>query len=48
MFNALNDLNNLKTRADDLHVDKSKTVRVDLKKLNDVVSKEVVKNTKFK
>ena len=25
-----------------------KTVRVDLKKLNDVVSKEVVKNTKFK
>ena len=46
MVNILNDLNNLKTKADDLEVDKSKTVPVDLKKLNDIVSKEIVKNKK--
>ena len=40
-------LNILKTKADDLHVDKFKTVLVDLKKLRYVVSKKVVKNIKF-
>ena len=48
MVNVLNDLNNLKAKADDLDVDKLKTAPVNLKKLNDEVSKEVVKNTKFK
>ena len=46
MVNVLNDLNNLKAKADDLDV-KLKTAPVNLKKLNDEVSKEVVKNTKF-
>ena len=32
---------------DDLNVDKLKTVPVDLKKSNDVVDKEFVKNTNF-
>ena len=32
---------------DDLDVHKLKTVPIDLEKLNDIVSKEVVKNTKF-
>ena len=40
-------MNNLKTKVDDLNVAKLKTVPTDLKKLNDVVDKEVVKNTKF-
>ena len=35
--------NNLKTRVDDLHVDKLKTILIDFKKLNDAVSKKVVK-----
>ena len=39
-------LNNLKT-IEDLDVDKLKTVPVDLKKISDVVSKEVVKKTKI-
>ena len=39
--------NNLKSNVDDLDVGKLKTAPADLKKLNDVVSKEVVKNTKF-
>ena len=39
------DLNNLKTKVYDLNVVKLETVPVDLKKLSDVVSKEVVKNT---
>ena len=47
MVNVLNDLNNLEAKADDLDVDKLKTAPVNLKKLNDEVSKEVVKNTKF-
>ena len=47
LVNVLNDLNNLKAKADDLDVDKLKTAPVNLKKLNDEVSKEVVKNTKF-
>ena len=33
--------------VDDLDVDKLKTVPVDLKKLTDVVSKKIVKKTKF-
>ena len=41
-------LNNLKININDLDVGKLKTVRVDLKKLSDVVSKEVVTNTQFK
>ena len=40
-------MNNLKAKADDLDVDKLKTAPVNLKKLNDEVSKEFVKNTKF-
>ena len=40
-------LNNLKTKVNDLDVGKLKTVSVDLKKLNDVVHNEIVKNTKF-
>ena len=47
LVNVLNDLNNLKAKAGDLDVDKLKTAPVNLKKLNDEVSKEVVKNTKF-
>ena len=39
--------NNLKSNVDDLDVGKLKTAPADLKKLNDVVNKEVVKNTKF-
>ena len=35
-------LNNLKTKIDDLHVDKLKTVPVDLTKSSDAVNKEVV------
>ena len=40
-------LNDLKTQIGDLDVDKLKTVPIDLKKLNDVVSKEVVKKTVY-
>ena len=40
-------MNYLKTKIDDLDVAKLKTVPVDFKKLNDIVSKEVVKNTIF-
>ena len=47
LVNVLNDLNNLKAKAGDLDVDKLKTAPVNLKKLNDEVSKEVAKNTKF-
>ena len=43
----MNDLNYLKTKSEDLEVDRSRTVSVDLKILNNVVSKEVAKNTKF-
>ena len=45
--NAQTSLNNLKTKVGDLEVGKLKTVPIDLKKLIDVVNKEVVKNTKF-
>ena len=44
-INVLSSLNSLKTKVDDLDADKLKTVPVDLKKLSDVVSKEVVKKT---
>ena len=47
LVNVPTTLNNLKTKIDDLAVGKLKTVSVGLKKLWDVVSKEVVKNTKF-
>ena len=40
-------LNNLKTKLEDLDIGKLKTVLVDFKKLNDVVNNEVVKNSKF-
>ena len=40
-------LNNLEKRVDDLDVDKLKTVYIDLRKLSDAMSKEVVENTKF-
>ena len=45
MVTVWTSLNNLKTKIDDLGVGKLKTVPVDLKKLIDVVSKEVVNNT---
>ena len=38
LANVLASLNNLKTKLDDLDVDKLKTVPIDLKKLSDVVS----------
>ena len=47
MVNAATGLNNLKAKVDVLDIDKLKTVPVDLKKLSVVVSKEVVKYTKF-
>ena len=40
-------MNDLKTKVDDLDVDKLNTVPVHLKKLSDVVDNEVLKNTKF-
>ena len=40
-------MNNLKTKLDDLGFSKLKTVPVDLKKLTDVIDKEVIKNTRF-
>ena len=47
MVNVPTVLNNLKTKVDDLDVENLKTARVDLKKLKDVVSKEVVKKTMY-
>ena len=41
LVNISTDLNDLKTKADGLDVDKLETVPVDLKKFSDVVSKEV-------
>ena len=40
-------LNKLKTKVDDLNIGKLETAHVDLKKSNDVVDNELVKNTKF-
>ena len=42
MVNALTSLNNSKTKVDKLDVSKLKTVPVDLKKVRDVVDKQVV------
>ena len=47
LVNVPTNWNNLKSSVDDLDVGKLKTAPADLRKLNDVVSKEVVKNTKF-
>ena len=47
LVNVTTVLNNLETKVDDLDVDKLKTNPADLKKLSEVVSKEVFKNTKF-
>ena len=46
LTNVPTNLNNLKTKVDDLDVGNLKTFPVDLKKLSDV-DNEVVKNTKF-
>ena len=47
LVNVPTGLNNLKSKVDNLHVSKLKTIPIYLKKISDVVSKEVVKNTKF-
>ena len=47
LVNVLSCLNNFNTSVGDLNVYRLKTDSVDLKKLNDVASKEVFKNTKF-
>ena len=41
-------MNSLKTRLDNLDVDKLKIVPMDVEQLSDVVSKKVFKNPKFK
>ena len=41
------DLNNKKTKVDDLDVGKLKTVPIDLKKLSNVVSRDIFKGTKL-
>ena len=47
MVNVPTILKYLKAKVDGLDVSALKTVPVDLKKLNDAVNNEVVKNTKF-
>ena len=47
LVNVPTALNYLKTTVDNLNDGKLKTVPMNLKKLSDVVSKEVVKDTKF-
>ena len=47
LVNVPTGLNKLITKVDNLDVGKLKTCPVDLKKLSDVVSKEIVKSTKF-
>ena len=47
LVNVLTGLDNLRIEVEDLDVDKLKTFPVDLKELGVVVSKEVVKNSKF-
>ena len=47
LVNVLTGLDNLKIEVEDLDVDKLKTFPVYLKELGDVVSKQVVKNSKF-
>ena len=46
LVNVPTGLNNFETKVDDLDFDKLRNVRVDLKKLTDVVSKGVEKKTK--
>ena len=47
MFQLVSIIKKQKTNVDDLDVGMLKTISIDLKKLSDVVSKEVVKNVKF-
>ena len=49
MFNVpiVSGVNNLKIKLDDLDVGKLKAVSVDLKKISDLVSKEIVKRTVY-
>ena len=47
MVNVPTIMKNLKAKVDGLDVGELKTVPVDLKKLNDAMNNEVVKNTKF-
>ena len=47
LVNASTGLNNFKREVDDLDVGKLKTISLDLKKLTNAASKEVVKNTKL-
>ena len=47
LVNASTSLNNLKIKVDGPDVSKLKTVFVDLRKLNDVVHNQVIKNTKL-
>ena len=47
LINVLSGFNNLKTKVNDLDVGKLKIVTVDLKRLSDLVSEEVVKTTKY-
>ena len=49
MFNVpiVSGVNNLKIKLDDLDIGKLKAVSVDLKKISDVVSKEIVKRTVY-
>ena len=47
LVNVPTSADNLKRKKDDLDVDKLKPVSIDLKKLRDIVSKEIVKSTQF-
>ena len=47
LVNVQTGFNNLKTNIVDLGVGKLRSIPIDFKKLNDVVSKEVVENTEF-
>ena len=47
MFNNLNSLNILKTKADDSDVGKLKTVPIDMKKVSDVIDNDIVENKKI-
>ena len=47
LVNVRTAFENLKTKVDDLHIGMLKTVPIDLNKLSDVASKEVVNSTKF-
>ena len=47
LINVSTGLNNLKAKVDDLDIDKLNIVPVDLKKLSDVMSEEVVKKTVY-